>query len=196
VKARILIALRLTVVTIVLTGVIYPLGLTAIARLAFPAYSAGSIVYSDGDAVGSALIAQPFEGDAYFHPRPSACDYDAEASAASNLGPTSAELRSLVIERVREVRSRESLAAGASVPVDLVCASASGLDPHLSPEAARLQAPRVAEERGIGVQEVLGLIDEHTEHPTLGFIGADRVNVLLLNLALDEATAAQRNGDR
>lgn len=195
-KTRVLIALRLAVATLVLTGVVYPLVLTAIARLAFPGQSAGSIVYRDGEAVGSELIAQRFAGDGYFHERPSACDYDAGASAASNLGPTSAELRSLVIERVRDVRARESLGESATIPADLVCASASGLDPHVSPETARLQAPRVAAARDIGVQEVLRLIDEHTERPTLGFMGAYRVNVLALNLALDDATAGRTDGNR
>lgn len=195
-RTRLLTALRLSLATVVLTGVLYPLGLTVVARVAFPYRSTGSIMYRDGRAVGSKLLAQPFEGDGYFHSRPSACDYDTQASAPSNLGPTSANLRASVLERLNEVRVTESLDAAASVPADLVCASASGLDPHVSPESARLQAPRVAEARGIGVQEVLGLIEERTEHPTFGFIGADRVNVLLLNLRLDEVTTEQTGRNR
>lgn len=195
-KTRLLIAFRLSLVTIVLTGVLYPLGLTAVARVTFPDRSTGSIIYRDGTAVGSELLAQSFEGSEYFHPRPSACDYDTRASAASNLAPTSADLRASVVGRLVEVRELESLDGRAKVPADLVCASASGLDPHISPEAARLQARRVAEARDIGVQEILGLIEERTEHPTLGFIGADRVNVLLLNLALDEVANEQTEQNR
>lgn len=184
-RARIIIALRLSLLTLVLTGVVYPLLITGLATALFPNASRGSLVYDGNRAIGSELVGQSFTSEAYFHSRPSAGDYDPATSGPSNLGPTNADLESAVTARVRAVREEESLGAGSPVPADLVCASASGLDPHISPESAILQAERVAAARGLDSQQILDLIDAHTERAVLGFIGEERVNVLMLNLALD-----------
>lgn len=183
-------ALRLAVVTLLLTGVVYPLVITGISTVLFPGQSQGSFVTNEsGLTVGSELIGQSFESPGYFHSRPSASGYDAVASGGSNLGPTSEALRDAVTERIDAARSLEGLAASATVPVDMVTASASGLDPHITPASARLQAKRVAEARGMALGDVLELLEKHTGHPTLGIIGESRVNVLLLNLELDRVTA-------
>jgi K+-transporting ATPase ATPase C chain len=169
----------------VLTGVAYPLVVTGAAQIAFPSRSDGSLIERDGRVVGSRLIAQAFEGDRYFHPRASAAGdgYDAMSSSASNLGPLNEELLAAVEER----REAYDEANGAEAPIDALTASASGLDPHISPENARLQAARVARVRGVPVADVLDLVDDHTEGRSLGFLGEPAVNVLELNLALDEA---------
>jgi K+-transporting ATPase ATPase C chain len=170
-----------------MTGVAYPLAVTGVAQVAFPGRADGSLVERDGVVVGSRLIGQPFTGARYFHPRPSAAGegYDAMSSSASNLGPTNADLLSAVEERVAAYRSANGLPADESVPVDAVTASGSGLDPHISPANARLQAPRVARARGLPLDDVLMLVDEHTEGRSLGVLGEAGVNVLELNLALD-----------
>lgn len=185
-------AVRLAAATLVLTGVAYPLAVTGVARLLFPDASGGSLVADgQGRPVGSALIAQPFASAGYFQPRPSAAGpagWDAAASGGSNLGPTSAKLR----ERAAADRDRLARAnpdAGA-VPQELVTASGSGLDPHVSPEAARWQAARVARARGVDRARVLAVIEDHVEARDLGFLGERRVNVLLLNLALDRRLGA------
>lgn len=175
-------------VTLVLTGVIYPLLVTGLSAVFFPGASAGSLIVRDGTVVGSSLIGQAFASPGYFHGRPSAAGegYDAMASGGSNLGPTSAELASLVETRVAGVRETEDLAADALVPPDLATASASGLDPHISPDAAELQVPRVARERGLSEDAVRELVARNTEGRQLGMLGEARVNVLELNLDLDE----------
>ena len=175
------------VVFTVLTGIAYPLAVTGVAQVVFPARADGSLVERDGVVVGSRLIGQPFAGAQYFHPRPSAAGdgYDAMSSSASNLGPTNEDLLSSVQERIAAYRSENSLPAGEKVPVDAVTSSGSGLDPHISPANARLQAPRVARELGVSVDDVLSLVDEHTDGRSLGFLGEPGVNVLELNLALD-----------
>ncbi len=179
----------MVLVTIVLTGIVYPLAVWALARLAFPEQASGSLMRDpSGTVIGSRLIGQQFTGERYFHPRPSAAGaqgYDAMASGASNLGPTSATLRSLVASRVAAAVRSEGATAG-SVPVDMVTASGSGLDPHISPDNARLQVKRVAGARGLAEDAVLGLVREHTSGRDLGFLGEPRVNVLELNLALDQ----------
>jgi K+-transporting ATPase ATPase C chain len=173
----------------VLTGVVYPLAITGISAVLFPRQAAGSLVDDEaGRVVGSTLIGQRFETPGYFHSRPSAADYDALASGGSNLGPTSAVLIDSVAARVIAARALEGLAASETVPVDMVTASASGLDPHITPASARLQARRVADARGMTLDSVLALVEKHTEEPTLGIIGESRVNVLLLNLELDHAS--------
>jgi potassium-transporting ATPase KdpC subunit len=171
----------------VLTGVAYPLAVTGVAQVAFPGRADGSLVERDGIVVGSRLIGQSFAAPQYFHPRPSAAGdgYDAMSSSASNLGPTNEDLLSAVQERVAAYRAENGLTPSDEVPVDAVTASGSGLDPHISKANALLQAQRVARERGIPLDEVLSLVDEHTDGRSLGFLGEPGVNVLELNLALD-----------
>jgi K+-transporting ATPase ATPase C chain len=172
----------------VLTGIVYPLVVTGVAQLVFPGRADGSLVERDGTVVGSRLIGQAFEGQEYFHPRPSAAGdgYDAMASSASNLGPSNPDLLASVRERARDYRRENGLPAGAAVPIDAVTSSGSGLDPHISLENARLQAARVAAARGLPRARVLELIEQHTDGRSFGFLGAPGVNVLELNLALDE----------
>ena len=175
----------------VLTGVVYPLVVTGIAQVAFPGRADGSLLERDDVVVGSRLIGQNFAEDRYFHPRPSAAGdgYDGAASSASNLGPTNPDLLSAVRGAGRRVPRAERPRADEEVPVDAVTSSGSGLDPHISVANARLQAPRVAEARGLSVDEVLELVDEHEDGRPLGFLGEPGVNVLELNLALDAASS-------
>jgi K+-transporting ATPase ATPase C chain len=171
-----------------LTGLAYPLAMTGLAQVLFPAQANGSLVRNEGgQVIGSRLIGQPFAGAAYFHPRPSAAGdgYDAGSSSGSNLGPTSAQLIALVEERVRTYRAENGLASDAMVPVDAVTASASGLDPHISVANALLQASRVADARGLSLAQVKDLIDANTDGRWLGIVGEPAVRVLELNLALD-----------
>lgn len=178
------------VVFTVLTGLIYPLAITGIGQSLFRTAADGSPVMRDGRVVGSALIGQAFTSDDYFWGRPSAAGdgYNARASGGSNLGPSSQALA----DRVRQAAERYGRPA-AEVPVELLTASASGLDPHISPVAARFQAPRVAQARALPEARVLALIDASTEAPIGGIVGEARVNVLRLNMALDEL-APRRNG--
>jgi len=171
----------------VLTGLVYPLVLTGAAQVAFPNRSDGSLVKHDGKVIGSSLIGQDFKGLRYFHSRPSAAGdgYDAMASSASNLGPTNQTLLSDVRKRVL-VYDALNRHLGAA-PGDAVTASGSGLDPQISPENARLQAPRIARVRGLPLPVVLNLIDKNTDGRSLGFLGEPGVNVLELNLTLDQA---------
>jgi len=184
---ELMIAARMTLVTLVLLGLAYPLGVTAVASVLFPRQASGSLVAREGRVVGSELIGQGFANAAYFQPRPSAAGagYDAAASSGSNLGPTSQKLRDRVAADVARLQTENPQAQGA-VPSELVTTSASGFDPHLSPEAARWQAARVATARGVAASEVVGLVDRHTEARTFGVLGEPRVNVLLLNLDLDQ----------
>jgi len=171
-----------------LVGVVYPLAVTGVARIAFPSKSQGSLVRRGDMVVGSRLLGQAFSGPRYFQPRPSAAGtgYDGAASGASNLGPADPLLLAEVRARVAAYRRLNNLAASTPVPVDAVTASGSGLDPEISPANARLQAPRVARARSLPLAQVLALVRENTTGRSLGFLGEPGVNVLELNLALDK----------
>jgi potassium-transporting ATPase KdpC subunit len=187
--------LRFTIVTMVLLGGGYNLLLVGIGRAAFPAQAEGSLIRrADGTIVGSRLIAQNFTKAEYFHPRPSGVDYNAASTGGTNYGPSNPDHLKIVQDRLGAVSAREHAAPG-QVPSEMVTASGAGLDPHIPPAAAELQAPRVAAARGIDVERVRALIREHTEPPTFGVLGRARVNVLELNLALD-ASAPNRSMDR
>jgi len=179
-------ALLMTVVTTLLLGLVYPLAITAIAQMAFPDRANGQLIQYQGVTIGSRLIGQGFSKPGYFRPRPSATStpYDAANSAGSQLGPTNKKLIDAVRANVAAARKENP---GAPVPIDLVTASASGFDPHISPAAAEFQVPRVARERGLAEEQIRRLVSAHTEGRQLGFLGEPRVNVLELNLALDRA---------
>jgi K+-transporting ATPase ATPase C chain len=183
--------LRLTLLTLVLTGLGYPLLVTGLAQGLFPWRASGSLVHRDLTVVGSDLLAQRFAAAGYLQPRPSAAGkgYDALASGGSNLGPTSGALRERVAAEVARLRAGNPGAAG-GIPAELVTASGSGLDPHLSPEGALWQAPRIARARGLDLARVEAVIREQEEGRTLGFLGEPRVNVLSVNLALDRRFGA------
>ena len=172
-----------------LTGIVYPLAVTGLAQLFFPHQANGSLAMRDGHVIGSELLAQKFVGNTYFHPRPSAGDYATVPSGASNLGPTSKTLRDAMAARAAAVRQENHVAATVPVPPDLLTSSASGLDPHLSPAAVRLQFERVAQARGFTPEQrarLDRLVTVLTEPPQWGILGEPRVNVLNLNLELDK----------
>lgn len=189
----ILSSLRLLVALTVLTGIVYPLLVTAVGKTFWPRQASGSLVRREGQAAGSELLAQRFASDRYFWPRPSAGDdgtnYATVASGASNLGPTSSNLVAKVQERAAAFRAAHGLAADAPVPADMLFTSGSGLDPHISPESARLQIARVAKARQwpeARRKELAALVERMIEPPQGGFLGEPRVNVLKLNLAADQ----------
>lgn len=187
-KSQVRPALVMTLALCVLTGVVYPGAVTGIAQLLFPDQANGSLITRDGTVRGSALIGQGFSAPQYFHSRPSAAGasgYDASASSGSNKGPTDSTLLSLVTERVGAAVA-DGATAG-QVPADLVTASGSGLDPHISPANAALQVARVAKVRGVSVSSLQALVQAHTEARQFGVLGEPRVNVLQLNLAVDSA---------
>lgn len=203
-RAQLVAAFRAVLVFTLVCGLAYPLVVTGLSQLLFGHEADGSLVRRDGVVVGSSLLGQTTSGAEYFHGRPSAAgpaatgsrregarpdpdDLTQVNSGASNLGPTNPELLEAVEERAAAYRDENGLPADAEVPVDAVTASGSGVDPAISVANARLQAPRVAEARGLRVAAVLALVDEHTEGRALGFLGEEGVDVLALNLALDEA---------
>ena len=186
-RRNLLTAFLMTVVTTLLLGIVYPLVVTVLAQVIFPDKANGQLIRSgDGTVIGSKLIGQPFTSPGYFRSRPSAAGatgYDANSSTGSNLGPTNQKL----IDRVKaDMVKPQAENPGTPVPADLVTASASGLDPHISPAAAEFQVSRVARERGLSEGEVRALVHAHTSERQLGFLGEPVVNVLILNLALDE----------
>lgn len=185
--AELRVSLLITLLLVVLCCGIYPMVVWAIAQGAFSEKAGGSLVQAEGTVVGSSMLAQGFSGAAYFHPRPSAAGqgYDAANSSGTNLGPTSQKLIESVRQRVADYRAENGLAPDAPVPADAVTSSASGLDPHITVENARLQAERVAKARGMSRQEVLRKIAARTEGRSLMILGEPRVNVLMLNLDLD-----------
>ena len=213
-RAQLLAALRAVIVLTVLVGVAYPLVVTGVSQVVFGDKADGSLIERDGDVVGSELLGQTFVSDEFFHGRPSSAgggasgseidvlddegnptgetvlasadDLSASASGASNLGPTNRDLLATVQERIDAYRDDNGLPSDTLVPVDAVTGSASGVDPHISVDNARLQTERVADARGLGVDEVNDLVDDHTSGRSLEFLGEEGVNVLELNLALDE----------
>lgn len=191
---QVIIALRVTLVFAILTGVAYPLLVTGLARAIFPHQSDGSLVQAGGKTVGSELIGQRFTRPEYFQGRPSAAGtdgYDGLSSTGSNLGPTNQHLIDRVQGDVKKFRDANPSATG-PLPADLVTASGSGLDPDISPASAEIQSPRVAAARGVSVDTVRGLVAAHTQGRQFGVLGEPRVNVLALNMALDQAAPIKK----
>ena len=182
-------AIKLTIVLTILTGIVYPLVITGIANVVFPHQAQGSLIERDGKVFGSELIGQTFAAPGYFHGRPSAAGdkgYDASNSSGSNLGPTNKTFISTVQQRLKDVVESNPGVSPKQVPVDLVTASGSGLDPEISPAAAEIQIARVAKARGIGEDDVRLLVSQNTRGRYLGVLGEPGVNVLTLNLTLDQ----------
>jgi K+-transporting ATPase ATPase C chain len=179
--------LRINIFLTLLTGIAYPLAMTGVCQIVFPRQATGSLIVSEGKVIGSELIGQNFTRPEYFHPRPSAAGsdgYDATSSGGSNYGPTNQKLIDRVKASLDKFRKENPDFRG-PIPADLLTASASGLDPHISPDSALAQAPRVAKARGVAQAQVEALIARSTEKPDLDLLGESRVNVLMLNLALD-----------
>jgi K+-transporting ATPase ATPase C chain len=190
-------SIRQTILWSVVAGIVYPVVMTILAQVAFHNQANGSLVEQDGKVIGSALLAQQFQGTNYFWPRPSACSYGTgptgiAASSGSNLGPTSGALHTNVLNNIAAFISGNNLPTNTVVPADMIYSSASGLDPHISPEAARLQIARVAISRHMSEDTVKALVEQFVEPPQFGFLGQARVNVLLLNIALDQAQSESK----
>lgn len=184
-KKNLIISVLMTIATTILFGIIYPLVVTGISQVLFPNKANGQFIEANGKVVGSRIIGQGFSSPAYFHSRPSAAGngYDAANSNGSQLGPTNQKL----VDRVKgDVATAQSDNPGAPVPIDLVTASASGIDPHITPAAAEYQLARIAKERGVRVEQLRACLAKHTEGRQLGILGEPRVNVLELNLELDQ----------
>jgi len=188
-KPQGMIAVKMLLAFTILTGILYPLMVTGLAQLLFPHQANGSLVKKDGKILGSELIGQKFDSNIYFWSRPSATDYNTLPSGGSNLGPTSEKLKNLAEERRRAFISGNNLRTNVVVPAEMIFASASGLDPHISPLAALLQVNRIATARGFSIQQKIQLnelIYKKTEIPQFSLLGEARVNVFMLNLALDK----------
>jgi len=194
-KRNLITAILMTVVTTILFGLVYPLVVTGLAQLIFPDKANGQLIVRDGKVIGSRIIAQPFTGAGYFHPRGSAAGngYDAANSGGTNLGPTNQKL----MDRVKQdVAAANSENPAKPVPADYVTTSASGLDPDITPANAEFQSPRVAKERGISDEQLLALVHQHTQERQFQFLGEARVNVLELNLDLDSKYPLQKRASR
>jgi len=195
---QLIIAVKVTILFTLITGLAYPLVVTRLARVLFPHQANGSLIIGrDGVVHGSGLIGQQFTADKYFHSRPSDAGangmaYDPTSSGGSNLGPTSQKLRDTVAQNVSDYRTQNGLGTNAPVPADAVTASASGLDPHISVLNAALQTPRVANARGLTKETIEALVRANTDAPSLGFLGEPGVNVLRLKLALDAQVKAAK----
>ncbi len=191
-------AIKMTIVLTVLLGILYPLAMAGMAHVIFPAQADGSIIYRNGTPIGSALIGQVFKAPEYFHGRPSAAGkgYDPTNSGGSNLGPTNKTLIEAVKRRLKRILEENSGIRASQVPVDLVTASGSGLDPEISPAAADIQVSRVAKARGLSEQTVHALVKTYTRPRQFGFLGEPGVNVLELNLALDGLRTNQRTAQK
>ena len=190
---RIWVAIKMTIALTLLTGIVYPVAMVGLAHLLFPHQADGSLIVRDGQVVGSALIGQNFSSPRYFHPRPSAAGdkgYDAANSSGSNLGPTNKTLIETVRSRVSTLREHEPGINHGEIPVDMVTASGSGLDPEITPAAAEIQVARVAKARGLNEATVRSLVSTYTRGRTLGVLGEPGVDVLELNLALDNFGAS------
>jgi K+-transporting ATPase ATPase C chain len=194
-----IVAIKMTIVLTVLLGLIYPIAMTGICHLLMPRQAAGSLVVRNGRVVGSALIGQRFSAPGYFHSRPSAAGdkgYDASASSGSNLGPTNKALIEAVKSRLKGVLEENPGTTPGQVPIDMVTASGSGLDPEISPASAQLQLARVAKARGLSEDQVRKLVEQSTRGRWLGILGEPGVNVLSLNLSLDEAAPISRQAKK
>jgi K+-transporting ATPase ATPase C chain len=194
-KNNLKISVLMTIATTVLLGIIYPLVVTGLSQVLFREKANGQLIVHDGKTVGSRILAQPFVGPGYFHPRLSAAGagYDAANSGGTNLGPTNQKL----IDRVQQdVKSSEAENPGKAIPVDLVTTSASGLDPHITPANADFQIARVARARGMSLSDLQALVRKHTEDRELGFLGEPRVNVLELNLELDALDGQRKQASK
>jgi potassium-transporting ATPase KdpC subunit len=190
-KNHLIVAMKFTLITTVLFGLLYPLAVTGLSHLLFPKQANGSLIERNGQILGSRLIGQPFTSDKYFHSRPSAAGsgYDATASSGSNLGPTNKQL----VDRVKQdVAKLQQENPGVAIPADLVTSSGSGLDPDISPAAAEFQIPRIARARGISAETLRPLVARHTQQRQWGILGEARVNVLELNLDLDASFPAKK----
>lgn len=186
IKNETITALKIFLFFAVLTGIVYPLVITAIAQITMPYQANGSLIKEKGKIIGSKLIGQNFDKPEYFHSRPSAVNYDAAGSGASNLAPSSKKLMTQVQDRIKQVRAENSIPANKAVPADMVLTSASGLDPHISVENATLQVTRVAKQRNLPETKLKELIKKSTDHDFVGLWGQSSVNVLKLNLELDK----------
>jgi len=188
-KTQILISIKILALFTVLCGIVYPLLITGIAQLAFPEKANGSLIVQDNKVIGSELIGQKFDSEIYFWSRPSATDYSSMPSGGSNLGPTSSKLKQMVADRKAQFIESNQLSASENIPSEMLLASASGLDPHISPKAALLQVGRIAKARQFSEeqkQQLVTVITDRTESPQFSFLGETRINVLVLNLALDK----------